>query len=168
MKFKDTEVELDSTPIYFDESEEKVLFPKDMAVIPYQDLSQMRKINSFTTITNIDNEFYLEDKNIKQKIDNAFIFDGNDLYYFLTEVKIQVGEQTYILSPMSYAVVRYGQYMEIYDKKTDKDYLVELGYDDVLANINNNIINLSIDAVKVKDKQQLLVKDFKFLKNFGS
>ncbi len=125
LKTNDIYIDLDSTPIYYKTEENKLLFPQDMAIVYPENQGQMQKITHFSTIQLEEEIPYLQYENNKQSIENSFLFDGNDLYIFLEPTTIVVGENSYELSPLSYAYVSYRQIVEIYEKASDTYEIIE-------------------------------------------
>ena len=56
-----------------------------------------------------------------------FLYDGKDLYFFLDEVTLIVGNKEITLSPMSYVSCSYLNMVEYYDYSNDKYVTIELG-----------------------------------------
>lgn len=125
LKTNDINIDLDSTPIYYKTEENKLLFPQDMAIVYPENQGQMQKITHFSTIKLEEDIPYLQYENNKQSIENSFLFDGNDLYIFLEPTTIVVGENSFELSPLSYAYVSYRQIVEIYEKASDTYEMIE-------------------------------------------
>ena len=57
---KDSKVELDSTPIYYADIENKVLFPEDMAIVFPNQSGMIYKLNRFSNIIYDTETAYLE------------------------------------------------------------------------------------------------------------
>ena len=125
LKMDDINIELDSTPIYYAEEENKILLPQDMAIVFPENQGQMQKITHFSTIQLEENIPYLQYENNRQSIENGFIYDGNDLYIFLTPTTLLIGDNTYELSPLSYVIVTYRQSVEIYENTSDTYEIIE-------------------------------------------
>ena len=90
------------------------------------------------------------------------------MYLFLTDISVQVLDEKYDLSPLSYVVVNYQGEVEIYDKKADKYHMIELCEKDVLANLGEYTINLSTDTVSNGDNSRLLMKSVDGLEIYKS
>lgn len=155
-----TSVELDSTPLYYKNEDNKMLLPKDMAVVLPLEQNAMKKVNRLSTVEiGKDNYIRIKYENEEFLEKNGFLFDGNDLYIFLDWTEITIGEQTYNLAPMSYAIVHYRQSVEIYQKQDDKYHMLEEVKDgNITAKHELFEINLSTDAFKCDTKEQLILK----------
>lgn len=82
IKSKDFNVSLDSTPIYIKDSD-KVIFPKEMsAVFPIKD--RQYAVNALTEIYKKNDLYYLNQKGINKSFDYMFLYDGKDLYFFIS------------------------------------------------------------------------------------
>ena len=163
LKTKDIEVELDSTPVYYTDVENKVLFPEDMSIIFPMQNGLMYKINHFANIKFDTETCYLEGTQNKA-LNNAFLYDGQDLYFFLEETNIKVGTEEFKLSPLSYVISRYKDQTEIYQKDIDKYTIIDNKSKEVRASTKNYEINLNTDSIKNENKEQLLIKNKEQLK----
>lgn len=161
----DSKIQLDSTPMYYVDIKDKVIFPKNMAAVYPVSGGLMYKINRFANVIMVDKTIYLERETSNKSLENAFLYDGSDLYFFLENTKIKVGEEEYEVTPLSYASVQYNGSVEIYNKGQDEYKIFEGNYKDVLAQTENYTINMSIDAIQYGEKQQLLIKNVDNLKN---
>ncbi len=167
LQMEDVKIELDSTPIYYQDIENKLLLPEDMAIVFPVDEGNMQRVNHFSAVQLEDNIPYIQYEGYKKQVRNSFLFDGNDLYIFLEPVTLTVGEQTYELSRLSYAIVSYRQTVEIYQKQEDKYTIIEeANYGDVTAKTEAYEINLSTDSLKYQEKEQLLLKKIEILRSF--
>ena len=171
MEFKpkdiDIDLDLDSSPIYYS-SEEKMIFAKDMAIVFPNRNGTMKKIKKYTPITNEWYATYLNDYSQTKKNDidvtQAFLYDTLDEYVFLSDVNILAKGENYQLSPLSYAVVSYKEYLEIFNKESQTYTFIELDDgDDVIAKNDYYEINLSTDVLNVRDQEQLLLKNINYL-----
>lgn len=161
---EEQKIQLDSTPLYYVD-EEKVIFPQNMAIVYPMRNGLMYKMNRFSKIKQIQESIYLEENEENKILENIFLYDGNDLYFFLEDSNIRVGEETYELSPLSYVTVQYNGNVEIYNKAKDEYTILEGTYKDVMAETEFYKINLSIDAIQYGEKQQLLIKNVDKLQN---
>ena len=124
-----------------------------------------KKIKLFSKLTHdtdTDASFYF-DKDDKIFLEESFLYDGQDLYLFLYKTSILVGEKTYELSPLSYAIVDYHDQVEIYDKASDKYEIIDNCTFDVIATLGEHKINLSTDMV---NDNRLLLKSFNDLPTY--
>lgn len=158
----DVNIVLDSSPIYYKNEKRKVLFPETMLSISPDDNGKTSKIVRFSNLYENDNGIYLESQKKQNKINNSFIYDGNDLYFFIEETTIIANEKEYQISPFSYIISSYMNGVEIYDYEKDTYEVIETE-DYVIAKTDSYTINTSIDTLKYGEKEQLLLKNINVL-----
>ena len=129
---KDSKVELDSTPIYYADIENKVLFPEDMAIVFPNQSGMIYKLNRFSNIIYDTETAYLETNVENKALNHAFLFDGKDLYFFLEETNMNINGQEYILTPLSYVICDEFS-LEIYQKEEDKYTVFDEKPEEVIA-----------------------------------
>ena len=173
LKATDRKVTLDSTPVYYSDENGKVIFPEDMAVVYPNNNGMMYRINHFADITEENGDIYLETnlatKTNKTKLEKAFLYDGQDLYFFLERTNITVNGTTYEVSPLSYAIVRYKQSVEIYNYAKDEyQYIDTTETQDAKVVTDTYTINMSVDSLQTAEKEQLLIKGLSYLQEFGT
>jgi hypothetical protein len=156
------EHEFDSEPIYF-KNIKQVLFPNDMALVMTKNGFIQKRINNFTRIL-IDGSYYIQDKSLNYPINEGFLYDGNDLYFFLNETEIIVGNEKYVLPPFSYVIYNFNNELYMYDYSKDQMTHMKRVTQDVLAKHGEYTINLGIDGIIHKDGSKLLMKNFDYLK----
>ncbi|HIU52024.1 MAG TPA: hypothetical protein IAB70_05340 [Candidatus Merdicola faecigallinarum] len=166
---KDKKVMLDSTPVYYGDVEGKAMFPEDMAIIYPKQNGLMNKVNHFSSVIKEGESTYLElnttTSTNKKLVENALLYDGSDLYFFLENTTITVNGQDYEVTPLSYVIVRYRENVEIYNKEKDEYTVIETPDQDVYAKTADYTINMSIDALQAGEKEQLLIKSIDKLQN---
>ena len=153
------EVDLDSQPIYY-KGMDKVIFPQEMSVV-YPTTGQSYKIPRFTNMEIQNGTTYIDVS--KMPLNNVFIYDGNDLYFFIDDAKVIVGETQVDLSPFSYVMYNYNSELYIYNHRDDQMYYLPSVTDDVFVETNNYKLNLNIDSITYKNKEKLLIKNFAYL-----
>ena len=172
LKATDKKVTLDSTPVYYAEKDNKVIFPEDMAIVFPNNNGMMYRINHFSNIIEENSGVYLETnlavETNKTKLDQAFLYDGQDLYFFLERANIVVNGITYEVSPLSYAIVRYKQSIEIYNYEKDEYQVINI-QDGQEAKVvtDTYTINMSFDSLQTAEKEQLLIRGLSYLKPYG-
>ncbi len=152
-------IDLTSVPVYYKEDKVKVLLPQSMTIVrPLSGYKQEKTVN-FSTITwDKDNTAYLLKSNeYDAEITNSFLYDGVDLYFFLTETNIKIGNDEITLSPMSYIRVNVGNSLEYYDHESDTYKIMEITTEQVIATNKDFEVNLSSDKVTNYDDIILLM-----------
>lgn len=173
LKATDRKVTLDSTPVYYADENNKVIFPENMAIVYPNNNGMMYRINHFADITEENGEIYLETnlatKTNKTKLEKAFLYDGQDLYFFLDRTTITVNGTNYEVSPLSYAIVRYKQSVEIYNYEKDEYQVIDTTEtQDAKVVTDTYTINMSVDSLQTAEKDQLLIKGLSYLQEFGT
>lgn len=173
LKATDRKVTLDSTPVYYTDENSKVIFPEDMAIVYPNNNGMMYRINHFADITEENGEIYLETNlattTNKSKLEKAFLYDGQDLYFFLERTSITVNGTTYEVSPLSYAIVRYKQSVEIYNYEKDEYQVIDTTEtQDAKVVTDTYTINMGVDSLQTAEKEQLLIKGLSYLQEFGT
>lgn len=152
-------IDLTSVPVYYKEDKVKVLLPQSMTIVrPLSGYKQEKTVN-FSTITwDKDNTAYLLKSNeYDAEITNSFLYDGVDLYFFLTETNVKIGNDEITLSPMSYIRVNVGNSLEYYDHESDTYKMMEITTEQVIATNKDFEVNLSSDKVTNYDDIILLM-----------
>lgn len=173
LKATDRKVTLDSTPVYYADENDKVIFPEDMAIVYQNNNGMMYRINHFADIIEENGSIYLETnlatKTNKTKLEKAFLYDGQDLYFFLERTTITVNGTNYEVSPLSYAIVRYKQSVEIYNYEKDEYQVIDTTEtQDAKVVTDTYTINMSVDSLQTAEKEQLLIKGLSYLQEFGT
>ena len=162
----DKNIQLDSTPLYYTDTVNKVLFPANMELVVPTANGQIYKINRFSDVyMDENNNVYLEYRENKKELPEAFIYDGSNLYFFLSDATITVEGKEYELSPLSYVVAYNKSSVEIYNKEKDEYKTIETdGFG--IVETKDYKINVSLDTMKYGDTEQLLLKKFDELQTF--
>ena len=173
LRATDRKVTLDSTPVYYADENNKVIFPEDMAIVYPNNNGMMYRINHFADITEEDGNIYLETnlatKTNKTKLEKAFLYDGQDLYFFLERTTITVNGTNYEVSPLSYVIVRYKQSVEIYNYEKDEYQVIDTTEtQDAKVVTDTYTINMSVDSLQTAEKEQLVIKGLSYLQEFGT
>lgn len=172
LRATDRKVTLDSTPVYYADENNKVIFPEDMAIVYPNNNGMMYRINHFADIIEENGSIYLETnlatKTNKTKLEKAFLYDGQDLYFFLERTTITVNGTNYEVSPLSYAIVRYKQNVEIYNYEKDEYQVIDTTETQEAKVVTDTYtINMSVDSLQTAEKDQLLIRGLSYLQEFG-
>ena len=162
---KEGTIYLESIPVYYKDEKFKAILPEDMAVVFPVEGGVTNKLNSLSTAYIKYDDVYLKKGSLNKKIENAFLYDGNDLYFFIENTIVNVDGQEYKLPPLSYVNATYRGYVEIYNYDTDEYTYIEEVNEDVTAKTTYYTINLSNDTVKYEENEQILLKRIKNLTN---
>lgn len=166
LEIDNVKIQIDSTPMYYEDTRNKMFMPKDMAIVFPTSKYTMKRLNHFAMLELDSNIAYIISHGKAESIENAFLFDGNDLYVFLENTKLTIGNEEYNLTPFSYAIVSYRNNVEIYLRETDECKTIETKTIEAKASTNEYEINLSTDSIKYKEKEQLLLRKIDVLPKF--
>lgn len=160
LKSNDKKLNLYSEPVYI-KNKKKVIFPKSMNVVFPKSSFKQYKINYYTVLTKDNEDYKLTNKNLDYRISNSFLYDGNDLYFFITKGIVTFSNQSIDISPMSYVNYSYGNgELYIYNYDEDKVYYYPAMIDgDVIFKNDDFELNISSDSVKSGTKNKLLRKN---------
>ncbi len=158
---------LDSTPIYIDDKENtQVIFPKEMTIyFPLK--SQIYQVDALSELYIKNDLVYLRLKRLDKTFDHMFLYDGRDLYFFIDNTTISLGDKEINLSPMSYINCSYTNMLEYYDREKDQYEVIELGKENVYVKNDYMTIDVTLDKVIYKDSFYLLGKDFSSYKKIN-
>lgn len=165
---KDGIADIKDAPIYFKDVEDKALITKSMQLMIPRLFNKNYKLMYFTELfyEKDSNTVYYMNRKEKVYLEDSFLYDGDNLYLFLTGVKLVVDKEEYELSSLSYAIVNYKDQVEIYDKLNDKYHIIETSENDVIATMGEYSINLSTDMISQGDNSRLLMKSIDALETY--
>lgn len=126
---------------------------------------QQYKIKYFTTATKKGESIYLNGNNLDYLLMNAFLFDGDNLYFFINDTKLIYNDKELILPALSYVVMRYDSSIEIYNYEQNLNFTEDISSNKVYAECNNYKIDLGIDSVTVNNESKLLIGNVDSLDN---
>ena len=115
-----------------------------------------------------DDIIYAEYRDNQNELTNSFIYDGNDLYFFIQNTVLTVDGTNYEIPPLSYVIVSYQNSVEIYNKQQDTYEIIPSTSTNVTASTDQYSINLSLDSMKYGEKEQLLLKRVDTLKSINT
>ena len=159
----DGTINLDSTPIYYKDEINKAILPENMAIAFPMQNGELNRINSLSTIYVDYGRVYVQKGELNKELYDAFLYDGNDLYFFIENTTITINGKDYTLPPLSYANVTYQGYIEIYNYDKDEYIYIEKSNNDVIAKTDKYTINLTVDSMQYEGNDQLLLKRIKNL-----
>jgi len=158
---KDFAVSLDSTPVYV-KDKDNVIFPKEMSIV-FPLKTREYQVNALSEIYKENDLYYLNIRNLNKNFDHLFLYDGDNLYFFVDNVTLTIGKKKIELSPMSYVNASYLNFVEYYDYDSDTYKTVNITNEEVIVKNDYMTINVVGDEVIYKDSFTLLTKDFSSL-----
>lgn len=163
INFQNANVELDSTPIYYKKSP-KVIFPENMSVVKMIDGTQERA-SYYSTLYQDTDYCVLESGKKKQTLNNAILYDGKDLYFFVDKVKVKFQNNEIDLEPMSYIIAdNFNKQVEVYDYNKDDYQIYKDNDSEVMIEHKDYKVNATFDLYYNNNKSRLLIKDLTKLK----
>ena len=152
---------LDSAPIYFTESDNKMLLPAQMVVV-YPDTRKHGR-SGFNMMIDKDSEdrYIAKVRGDDVDVTDAFFFDGNNTYVFLKPMTISFGIEEIDVPAYSYAYVYYDLRVELYSRDESVNVVVHTGEVIVTATAKDNSyeIDLSKDILRTSEGEILLITD---------
>lgn len=163
LKYKDIEVDVDSTPIYFKNVDNEMLLPTNMGFYILRIRNKNYKLPYFSRISvdesQNDSNSFLMFNDEKIYLEKSILYDGENLYSFLSDTTVIIEGEKIELSPLSYITVNYRDEISYYDKKNDKYVIIPTHEEDVIAVIDGFKVNLSTDTIMYEDSAKLLIKN---------
>ena len=163
IKTSDLDINAECIPIYFQNLDNKVIFPSEMSLIFPSIRNKNYKVRYFSEISSDISEsgestfIKIDDKDVF--LTDSFFYDGDNLYFFPYTTKVIIEKKEYNLSALSYIIVNYKGEIEIYNKKDDKYIIIEEHDEDVIAYVDNYKVNLSTDMIMYNNENRLLIKN---------
>lgn len=150
---------VESTPFFY-KDERKVLFPQEMDIVqPRANNGQQDRLPSLSFIDGTSTDPQVTFADVKKVMGSTFLFDGNDLYFFINPVTIHANNQDYPLPEFSFATYNYNHELYLYAYGNDNPIYLE-DVDSVLAESDNGYkIDLATDTFEYNGKSRLLVKN---------
>lgn len=157
-------------PAYF-VGEDKILLLSKLAYYcpSYDAMFSASKLLPFTQISFNDDSLYSNiSRNSKSKSEQTgFLFDGYETFVFLEPMKIKYDDKTINVSPLSFMMVNYGNWVQIYNQETN-----EYTYDDtsdyvVATNSDSSYsINVATRTITFNGKDTLLISNIDMMKDY--
>ena len=155
IKPQDIEVNYDSTPIYYQEKD-ITIFPENMSIV-MPTISCAEYLSSKYSYITYENGLYnLTTNNYNNKLNHYFLYDGNDLYFFIEPVTLTVNGEKIKLSPLSYVIAKYNKSITYYDKEKDTFKTIETTDDKALIENDYYSINIEKDSLNYQGTNILL------------
>lgn len=147
-----------STPLYFAKEGSQMILPADMEIIyPYKG-NPMYKLGKYSKVYYKGNYLYINSEAGNGRLYDCFLYDGNDLYVFMENTSVFVGDKRYDLNPLSFVEVTLN-YIKIYDYHNDEYIYLDSYSGIVTAYTDEYFIDLSSDTFTYNDKYYLLIRN---------
>lgn len=162
IKSNNIDINFDSTPIYY-KDKDIVILPQNMSIV-MPTLSCAEYLSKqYSYITYENNIYTLTTKKYNNKLNHYFLYDGNDLYFFIEPVTLTINNEKIELSPFSYIIAIYNNYISYYDKKTDTFKTITITSDNPTVENNYYSINITTDNLNYQGTNVILTSDIEKL-----
>ena len=162
IKSNNIDINFDSTPIYY-KDKDIVILPQNMSIV-MPTLSCAEYLSKqYSYITYENNIYTLTTNKYNNKLNHYFLYDGNDLYFFIEPVTLTINNEKIELSPFSYIIAIYNNYISYYDKKTDTFKTITITSDNSTVENNYYSINISTDTLNYQGTNVILTSDIEKL-----
>ena len=150
-------VNYDSTPLY-SSKKDIVIFPSNMSVVaPIVNCSEyLTKANSYVKYEN--KRYSLVTNKYNQYLGHYFFYDGEDLYFFIEDIVLVIGDKKIELSPFSYIVAN-SRKITYYDKVNDKIDTITRDDEDVYVENEYYKIFVTNDYIDYMGQRSILTSD---------
>lgn len=161
-KEKNIKINQDGTPIYY-KNKKTVIFPHDMSIVMPTLSCAEYLTKKYSYIKNNSKDYKLITEGYNNNLGHYFLYDGNDIYFFIDEVKLTVNKEEIKLSPLSYVIATYRDKISYYDKETDTFKTIEIDNDDSTVSSDYYKIYISRDIVDYFGTNVILTNQIKLL-----
>lgn len=159
------QIKANSLPAFFND-DQIVIMNKMIYYYPsFDNKFEKYKLSSFVNVEyNFDTDFVTFSKNNTSKENqNGFLYDGHNTYVFLENMTIYFNDKKINVSPLSYVIVEYNNWVQIFDYKTkvytfeniighatgkSKDYTIDLTYSTINYNGNESLMPCNTDLLR--------------------
>ena len=118
----------------------------------------MCRLESFSTVSVSDSSIQLKDENQSRDGVSGFLFDGEGTYIFLEPAEIDWEDDSIEVPAMSFAVVQYGQTLNLYVYGEDSARLISINEKEVKASFKNGgSVNLGTNKLWLPNGTWLLL-----------
>ena len=161
----DIDIQFDTTPLYYKDIQDRVIFPESMEIIEVSENGQTYKINKFSEVYMNQDVAYIEYKDEVKELPNSFMYDGADMYFFISNATLEIDGTTYEIAPLSYVQAYNKNSVEIYNKQKDEYQTIETT-NQAIVTIDNCTINVSTDTMMYNEKEQILLHNMNGIEEF--
>ncbi len=148
--------ELKPVPLYY-KDQERILIPNVVSIIQ-PSLSLTNRLENMTEIYMEDSRYYISNDGREERVSDFFLFDGKDTYVFFEPITIKWLNNSIDLSPFSYVTVKYNRSIEVFNRSTGGNSLIDTGISNVTAKMRSKAtINMSTDILIREDGQEQML-----------
>lgn len=162
MIYNGEEITLYTEPIYYVDKE-VAIFPNRMTVVFPLNLRKQYKLNRYTRVNGESVQVILQNENLEYGLNNSFVYDGDDVYFFVEDGVIKFGDKSVEVSKFSFVRCEYRGSLSIYNYETDTMTYEEKVTDNVIATFDTYSVNLSVDSITVNNEPSLIDKNIEIM-----
>jgi len=152
-----------NAPVYF-KDEKKVIIPKQSSIVFYSQDNLTYKLNRFAQVFDDSNSTKITYGKSSNLASSFFIYDGDDLYFFVHPTKVNINDTIINLSSYSYVLANNDTAI-YYDYETDKVNVLE-NVQKFEINLGNTTIDALKDVTVMNNDLRLLKKSIDSLENY--
>ena len=164
---KDIKISLDSTPIYL-KGGKTVIFPSNMSVVMPTIGCAEYLSPKYSYIYFKNNVYNLVTNRYHGKLNHYFLYDGGDMYFFIEKVTLKINNESIPLSPYSYIISKYNNYLFYYDMNSDTYKTLTVNGDSIVVEneyykvlVDKDIIEYNGNVILTSDISKLNTIDKK-------
>lgn len=139
--------------IYY-EDKMRVILPKDMSIVFYFRNNLSYKLPKYSEVASEDSTNIIYTGGKKYLNDDFFLYDGEDLYFFISDTNLNINGMVYPLSKYSYVYAR-GDELLYYNHDADEAVLLK-DVQSASVKVKNVGIDLLNDATVENNKISIL------------
>ena len=151
-------ITLTSTPIYYDDYNDKFILPSNMEIVYAYKNNPMYKVGKFSKVYYKNNYLYINSEAGIGRLYDCFFYDGEDLYAFIENTTVIINGTSYQLSPLSFVEVT-KEYARIYNHKKDEYIFIDKYSGNVEAYTDEYAINLLNDTFTYGTSYYMLINN---------
>lgn len=147
---------LNSSALYF-EGEEKMLFPAVCSIVR-PSLQASNRIPAMSVLEKEGNRYTVRHEKQTVEVEDFFLFDGKDTYYFPAGTTLQWEDESYVTTSLCLVIAKYNQYITVHDLGEGGYHQIpmESGYCTAIL-ADKSIVNLSTDIMYREDGQEQML-----------
>lgn len=157
---KDTVIK--SYPIY-NRDKKLVIFPSKMNIVYATNELVQYSSNPYSYLYYDVNDYKFLDKGFNDEIKHSFLYDGNNIYFFLDKVNININGEDIELSPLSFVIANNGNNINYYDYDKDEFTSIDYNLSDIVVSNDYYNINVMEDKLNYYGNNVLLINDLDYL-----
>lgn len=145
-----------SVPLIF-VSGGKLATVADMSLTTGEDSKVQGRVLAFSELEEAGGIVVISKNGGKAQAMHGYLYDGNDTYIFLERTTVTMGNDSYTLGPLSYAICQYNEQVDMYNSDTQENIVVGLINTDVKARGETFSLDLGQDLKYDEDDNKAML-----------